>query len=655
MVAADGQVKLLDFGIAKLLEGEPGTTEAPTLTRDGASALTPEYAAPEQLTGGDITTATDVHGLGVLLYLLLTGRRPVTGANLQAPAELVRAIVVTEAPRPSDAVVSADPARGEAAAETAARRGTTPKQLRRVLLGDLDNIVAKALKKEPRERYPSVDAMADDLRRHLRNEPVSARPDSLAYRAAKFLARHRLAVAAAAAVVAALAAGLSVALVQRSRALTARARAEATVADLHLLTQSMLFEVYEETRRLPGSIKVSGKIVRSATEVLDRLATTAGDDPQLLATLASGYERLGALFTNHPALQRSLNQPKAAVGHFERAIEIRERVASRPRAPFADRAALARAFGGLALAQRNAGDVAASAKSAGEGIRRLTELAADAPDPASLRVWLASAHRHTLILEWRSPDGVARGAPHAAEVVRLWLEFLASPSPAALADPAFPFEAGFATKLLGEAGHLEQALRLNDLAIRALDRGTRGGPESALAASERHNALYQRTEVLRSLGRPREAFAACQEMLGLYEILESDPDALLANTIRRIADGPRVAPLAAEVGEFEFAFRFLRELDGTLAAAEARFGAPMFASARVQQEWTRARVLQRQGETAASPQEARLHLQAALAAYRAGLLSAERLGGAGHVHGTSPERLEEIRREMESIQATLRR
>jgi serine/threonine protein kinase len=655
MVGADGRVKLLDFGIAKLLEGEPGATEAPTLTRDGASALTPEYAAPEQLTGGDVTTATDVHGLGVLLYLLLTGRHPAPGATLQAPAELVRAIVVTQAPRLSDAVVSANPARGEAAAETAARRGTTPKQLRRALLGDLDNIVAKALKKEPRERYPSVDAMADDLRRHLRNEPVSARSDSLAYRAAKFLARHRLAVAAAAAVVAALAAGLSVALVQRSRALAAQARAEATVADLHRLTQSMLFEVYEESRRLPGSIKVSGTIVRSATEVLDRLATTAGDDPQLLATLASGHERLGVLFTNHPALGRSFNQPKAAVGHFERAIAIRERLASRPRAPFTDRAALARAFGGLAKAQRNAGDVAASVKSADEGIRRLTELVPDAPDPASLRVWLASAHRHALVLELRSPNRAAAGAPHAAEAVRLWLEFLASPSPAALADPAFPFEAGYCTKLLREAGHLEQALRLNDLAIEALDRGTRGDPESLSAASDRHYVLSERTEVLRSLGRPREAFAACQEMLRVREILPSDPDALLQDTIRRIAEGPIVAPLAAEVGEFEFAFRFLRKVDEALDAAEARFGAPMFASSRVQQEWTRARVLRRQGETAASPQEARPHLQAALAALRAAVLRAERLGGAGHIHGLSPQQLEDMRREMESLQATLRR
>src|SRR5580692_5432530 len=174
LVSKDGQVKLLDFGIAKLLEGEGEGGSATLLTVEGGRAMTPEYASPEQITGALVTTATDVYSLGVLLYVLLTGQHP-AGSGLRSPADLVRAIVDKEPTRPSE-IVSV----GSGSEETttnAARRTTTPDKLSRLLRGDLDTIIAKALKKDPRERYASVTAMADDLRRYLRHEPISARPD----------------------------------------------------------------------------------------------------------------------------------------------------------------------------------------------------------------------------------------------------------------------------------------------------------------------------------------------------------------------------------------------------------------------------------------------------------------------------------------------
>jgi len=232
LVAADGQVKLLDFGVAKLLESDE-TGERTVLTREGESALTPGYAAPEQLTGGDVTTATDVYALGVLLYLLLTGHHPARPRS-SSPADLIRAIVDTEPPRVSDAVATADRSQTPPL-ERAARRGSTPRKLRSALRGDLDNIVAKALKKNPAERYASAEAMADDLRRYLDRQPVRARPDSLAYRARKFAARNRVVLGAATLAVAALAASAAVAVWQaraaarqRDRALVQLQRAEAT-------------------------------------------------------------------------------------------------------------------------------------------------------------------------------------------------------------------------------------------------------------------------------------------------------------------------------------------------------------------------------------------------------------------------------------------
>jgi serine/threonine protein kinase len=194
LVRTDGQAKLLDFGIAKLLEGDGRTREAP-LTLEGVKALTPEYAAPEQLKGEAVTTATDVYASGVLLYVLLTGQHP-AGAGPHTPVRLVKAILDTEPPRPSE-VVRPTQANGENAVTNARRRNSTPDRLARLLRGDLDTIVAKALKKKPQERYASIKAFVDDLQRYLRHEPIRARPDSIAYRTSKFVRRHRSSVAAA--------------------------------------------------------------------------------------------------------------------------------------------------------------------------------------------------------------------------------------------------------------------------------------------------------------------------------------------------------------------------------------------------------------------------------------------------------------------------
>ena len=211
MVDGQGQVKLLDFGIAKLIESEGDTAGGggtaadaqDALTRTGQRAFTPGWAAPEQVRGEPIGTAADVWSLGVLLCLLLTGRHPSGLPWGSDVATWLRATAEARTLRPSRLVGNDD-----AAAEQAERRATTPERLTRRLQGELDQIVQRALADEPGRRYASALALADDVRRHLRHEPVTAHADTLGYRAAKFARRNRLVVGAASTTLLALVAGV---------------------------------------------------------------------------------------------------------------------------------------------------------------------------------------------------------------------------------------------------------------------------------------------------------------------------------------------------------------------------------------------------------------------------------------------------------------
>jgi eukaryotic-like serine/threonine-protein kinase len=231
LVDASGQVKLLDFGIAKLLDDELPSVQVT------ARAYTPEYAAPEQIQGHDVSTATDVYALGVLLYELLSGAHPTSQSNA-TPIERLQAVLSAEPARMSDAVLRHRPAE---------------RKLARALRGDLDNIVAKALKKEPAERYATAVALSQDLQRCLDHEPVGARADSAGYRAAKFVRRHRLGVGAALTVAIAVAVGVAgtawqaaEAATQRDRALVQLRRAQTASEFVNL----MLFDTWGAEERL---------------------------------------------------------------------------------------------------------------------------------------------------------------------------------------------------------------------------------------------------------------------------------------------------------------------------------------------------------------------------------------------------------------------
>ncbi|HMB91641.1 MAG TPA: serine/threonine-protein kinase, partial [Rhodothermales bacterium] len=219
LVTEEGTVKLLDFGIAKLLGEE--TDHTVPHTRTGLRLMTPEYAAPEQVLCKAITTATDSYQLGVLLYELLTGLRPYQ-ITQRVQQEIERVILEEEPTRPSTALALAD-----TAAIASQARSTTQDRLRRRLTGDLDTIVLKALAKEPERRYNTVEQLAEDVRRHMAGLPVLAQPNAISYRMRKFIQRHRLGVAAATLVSLAVLLGMTGTLWQAQVAAAERDRAQA--------------------------------------------------------------------------------------------------------------------------------------------------------------------------------------------------------------------------------------------------------------------------------------------------------------------------------------------------------------------------------------------------------------------------------------------
>lgn len=308
LVTASGEVKLLDFGIAKLIEEDAAL--ATLLTPESGSAMTPKYAAPEQIAGGAITTATDVYALGVLLYELVAGQHP-AGAALKSPSDFVKAVTETEPLRLSTAFQSAGPAD---AAALASKRATTPERLRRVLRGDLETIIGKALKKNPAERYASVSEFADDLRRYLDNQPISARPDSVSYRAMKFGRRHWRGLTAAAVAIVALI-GVSGFYTMRLATERDRARVQAEKASkLSGLLTGLLMQA--DPYRTPDATEPT---MQSLLDIgAHRIGRELGDQPdtqaEMFTVIGRTYSRMGLQAQALPLLQQALTIGRRAFG-----------------------------------------------------------------------------------------------------------------------------------------------------------------------------------------------------------------------------------------------------------------------------------------------------------------------------------------------------
>ena len=306
LVTPAGEVKLLDFGIAKVVSQTNGD-ERGTATQLGL--MTPAYASPEQFRGEQVTTATDTYSLGVVLYRLLTGQLPydLTGLRLD---QMLRLVCETEPPRPSHAI-----ANSEASTQ---RTESNPQTLK----GDLDNIVLKALKKEPDRRYESVEQFSEDIRRYLAELPVSARADTFSYRASKFVKRNRVAVVTASLVFFALIAGIVGTTYQARAARRERERAEKRFEQVRKLANNVVFKYHDAIADLPGATATREMLVKDALEYLDNLSQDAQDNPALAQELALTYLKIGNV--QGETYRANLGDSAGALVSYGKSVEILE-------------------------------------------------------------------------------------------------------------------------------------------------------------------------------------------------------------------------------------------------------------------------------------------------------------------------------------------
>lgn len=365
LVNGEGEPKLLDFGLAKAFELDANTTQT------GFRAFTPSYASPEQFLGRNVTTLSDVYSLGVVLYELLTGRKPFNFES-RSLDEMIRTISDADPPRPSEIT------RGEA--------DTSGLSLDR----DLDNIVLKALQKEPAMRYGSVEDLARDIERYLAGEPVTARPNTFTYRAGKFIRRNRVAVAAAGIVLLSLIAGLAATAWQFNETRKERDRAEARFNDLRQLSNSLLFEIAPKIERLQGSLAARELMLRRAVEYLDNLAAEAQNDLLLQAELAAAYEKVGDLQGN-PA-NPNFVMLNDAVASYEKALRIRLELDAAGVGDVGSRRKLAATHRSLGRVLGEANDYVAEQEHLQRAIEILGALRTQTPDDNELNIALAQLY-----------------------------------------------------------------------------------------------------------------------------------------------------------------------------------------------------------------------------------------------------------------------
>jgi len=521
LVDADGAPRVLDFGIAKLLEESGEQTRTGTALR----VLSPAYAAPEQILGDPIGTATDVYALGLLLCELLAGRLPHQRRGGNA-AQLAKEAASEIVEKPSAIAARSSVQQIEALYGTGAR----PVALARELAGDLDVIVATALQREPARRYAGAGAFVDDLRRWIEGRPITARADSGAYRARKFMRRHRLGVAASALVAASLVAGLGAAVwqMQRAREQAARADVERANAQRQLARTERVKDYMLTLFRENDPVSRAKAKARSASQLI------ADGVAQVDATLGTEPDLQAELLRDLGEIQINLDDAKAGVATLARAWELQKSRAG------TDSLAATEALVAYANGVYIAGDVKAAAPLVDAAMKRLRELGAARGE----RMAQAESLAARIALISGENDEAQKLARDAVDIARA----LHGPRGVEVVEPL-----GTLGNVLHEGAHFPEALATFREAIDIVEQA--GGAENARAAMLHTYA----GDALRVQRKYAEALPEYEMAVRIERVQLPAGHVLLGGTLLRLGD------LQRRTGRFEAADASLTEAIAILA------------------------------------------------------------------------------------------
>jgi serine/threonine protein kinase/tetratricopeptide (TPR) repeat protein len=487
LVTADGKVKLLDFGIAKLLQPlDADATAAPTVTQ--MRALTPGYSSPEQILGRPITTASDVYSLGVLLYLLLTGRSPYRGV-LASTQDAIREVVETEPTRPD-------------------------------LVHDLEAITLRALRKEPERRYSTVQQFSEDIRRYLEGLPVVAHGDQFSYRAGKFLRRHRISIAAASLVVIALITASVISIRQAQIAERERARAERHFASVRKLADVFMFQMHDAIQDLQGATEARALLVKTALEYLNTLSEEAGGDPGLQLDLANAYKKVADIQGGFASA--NIGESRAAIDSYSHAIQLLEPLKAHDSLDFKVRLTLSRSYSERAQLELVLGDAAAARASAQSSVAVAEGLVKGDASRES-RTELANAYQTRALIFGQTGD-YSVSVPSVEAGTRISEELLRE-------DP------DDIETMLG----LSQAYSLQSQSIMAADPGA-AGLERGIAYSRKALEIDQRVVKATGGNNARHLRSLMADYINLCNVLHTA--GRFAEAVNYCRDG---APLSAKL------------------------------------------------------------------------------------------------------------
>ncbi len=571
LVTRDGTPKLVDFGIAKLLH--PDLFETYEATATMFRILTPEYASPEQIIGLPITTASDVYSLGVVLYELLCGERPYK-IKSRSPEEAAREILTAEPIKPSS-VVSAKishslaPSNPETFSNYEQR--STNDELRpgfisnvqtpRFLRGDLDNIVLKAIRKEPERRYASVQEFSEDIRRHLAGLPVTATADTKTYRLKKFVKRHRAGVFAGGLIFLTLLSATAVTTWQSIVAGRERDKAEQRFAQVRQLANTVLFEYHDGIANLAGSTRLREKMVGDALMYLDALAAENIDDPLLQGELATAYFKVGEV--QGVPTQSSLGDYGGALESFKKSLTIRQGLHLKDPQNDQLKLDLARSYRMVGTLSQATDDVPAALENCQKAFAIF-----DSMPLQSVEAKRESAMLHTRYAAALSASG---DHPKAVETFRRAVSILNELLSSQPSNNDLKRDLGIAYVLLGdaheEAGDMNESLAAQQTAFATLEPLV---VETDAQSKRDANSAYGRIgDALFKLGKYREALAVQLKALVASEaLLRADPSNARARRDVQI-DYYKIARNQSELGDMKAALISLKKCIDFCEAAVA--------------------------------------------------------------------------------------